>query len=300
MQLNKINENVYYIDAAVNMGLVVNDSKGAVLVDTGIDDSVARKVRRLLQENGLELKGIIITHAHADHCGGAPYLVKSTGARVYASILEKSVLEFPLLEPLYLFSGAHPPAPLHNKFFLAPGVKVDEIIIPGTCNIEGCEVEVVDLSGHALGQVGISVQGVLFCADAVIAPDVIQKHGIPLNAHLAKALVAYDLLELREERYYVPAHSTPVDDIKPLTAANRSRINEAKDFILDFVNSPRTVEESLAGVCNAFDIKITNIGQYYLMHLTVMAYISYLLDKGDIVSLYEQNRQFLVVNKKRP
>lgn len=295
MKLNKITKNVYYIDAAVNLGLVVNESKGALLVDTGIDDSVARKVRRLLQENGFELKGIIITHAHADHCGGAPYLVKSTGAGIYASQLEKSVLEFPLLEPLYLFSGAHPPAPLHNKFFLAPGVKVDEIIVPGTCTIGGCEVEVVDLAGHALGQVGVSVQEVLFCADAVIAPDVIQKHGIPLNAHLAKALAAYDFLEAREERYYVPAHGTLVDDIKPLTEANRSRINEAKEFIFDFVNSPRTAEEILAGVCDAFDIKITSMGQYYLMHLTEMAYISYLLDGGQIVSVYDQNRQFFVV-----
>lgn len=291
MQLQQIADNVYYIDAPVNMGVIVNDNGGALLVDTGLDDSAGRKVHRLLEANGLRLEGIIITHAHADHCGGAPRLVKATGARVYATAMEKTVLEFPIWEPVYLFAGACPPAPLQNKFFLAPGIKVDRVIEPGQQVVAGCEVEIVDLAGHTLAQAGVAAQGVLFCADAVIGPEVIDKHGVPLNADLAGALKTFDLLEGRRERYFLPAHGGLVGDIAPVVAANRSRVTETLECVGRLLGMPRSAEEILAGVCNNFNINITSMGQYYLMHLTVMAYLGYLYDRHEIVTEYGGNRQ---------
>ena len=291
MKLNKITENVYYIDSAVNMGLLVNEANEALLIDTGIDDSVARKVKRLIEENGYKLRGIIITHAHADHCGGAPHLVKTTGAAVYATATEKPVLECPVLEPVYLFGGAYPPAPFHNKFFLAGGVRVDEVISPGSQSICGCEVEIVAMAGHALGQVGVAASGVLFCADAVIAPEVIDKHGIPLNADLAGALETFDRLERRQEKYYLPAHGKLVEDLVPVVSANRQRLLAALECIKGLLESPKSVEEILAAACSNFNININNMGQYYLMHLTIMAYLSYLVDRKEITAEYSENRQ---------
>lgn len=291
MKLNKITGGVYYIDAAVNMGLIVNEGGEALLVDTGIDDSVARKVNRLIEAEGYRLKGIIITHAHADHCGGAPHLVKVTGARVYAPAVEKSVFEFPLWEPAYLFSGAYPPPPMLNKFLLAPGVRVDQAIAPGVLTAGGCTVEIADLAGHSLGQVGVSSGGVLFCADAVIAPEVIEKHGIPLNTYLSGAMRSFDALEKRTEHCFVPAHGAPVSDIRPVAAANRARVDEALSLIRDLLEKPATAEEILAGACERFGITIAGMGQYYLMNHTIMAYLSYLLEKNEIAASYSDNRQ---------
>ncbi|MBE3588643.1 MAG: MBL fold metallo-hydrolase [Thermoanaerobacteraceae bacterium] len=294
MQLNRINDRVYYIEAPVNMGLIVNDRREALLVDTGIDDSVARKVKRLVTENGYSLKGIIITHAHADHSGGAAHLVKTTGAKVYATAPEKAVLEFPLWEPLYLFGGAYPPASMHHKFLLAPAVRVDEVMEPGRHNLDGFEVDVVALPGHTPGQVGVSAHGVLFCADAVIAPGVLDKHGIPLNVHLKQALATYDLLEERPENYFLPAHGSLVADIAPVVAANRTRVHDVLAFILSLLKDQRSLEEILAPTCTRFGVDIGNTGQYYLMHLTIMAYMGYLLDRGEIEVSYHGNRQEFV------
>lgn len=291
MKLNKIADGVYYIDGAVNMGLIVNDGGEALLVDTGIDDSVARKVFRLIEAEGFSLKGILITHAHADHCGGAPHLVKATGAGVYAPEIEKSVLEYPLWEPAYLFSGVYPPPAMHNKFLLAPGLKVDETIAPGIITAGGCQVEIVDLAGHSLGQVGVAAQGVLFCADAVISPEVIEKHGIPLNTDLARAIKSFATLEGRPESCFVPSHGTPADDIGPVAAANRSRVEETLSVILTLLENPMTAEEILAGVCGRFNININNMGQYYLMNHTIMAYLGYLLGENQISASYGRNRQ---------
>ncbi|MCF6097260.1 MBL fold metallo-hydrolase [Thermovorax subterraneus] len=298
MKLNKVKDNVYYIDGAVNMGLLTSGDGSAVLVDAGVDDSVSRKVRRIIEESGFELKGIIITHAHADHSGGASYLVKATGAKVYSSAFEKTALEFPVWEPLYLFSGAYPPAPLRNKFLFAPHVRVDGILELGHHNIEGIEVEVLDLSGHTLGQIGVKADGIVFCADAIIASEYIEKHGVPLNAHLEKTFVTFELLEKTPASLFVPAHGAPVEEIKPVVEANRQRIKDTIECITFLLKKPCTAEEILKGVCERFKIEMTTMTQYYLMNLTVMAYIGYLLDNGSITKFYENNRQYFCEKNK--
>jgi glyoxylase-like metal-dependent hydrolase (beta-lactamase superfamily II) len=330
MQLNKITAGAFYLDGAVNLGLVTVAPDRAVLIDTGLDESVGRKVRALLAAQGLRLEAIVITHAHADHCGGAPFLAKATGAKVYAPALEKAVLEAPILEPVYLFGGAYPPDALRSKFFLAPGVRVDgtiELREPGeggglaegragaTAVAPGLSdfgVEFLPLPGHTLGQVGVLSPGVLFCADAVVGPEVVDKHGVPLNADIARTLATFDVLDGFGEReaggapvhlpaapsegasaamLFVPAHGRPVADIRPVVAANRRRVTATIDLILNLLERPRTAEEVLAAVGQATGLTITNLGQYYLMHLTVMAYLGYLLDGGRITADYEANRQ---------
>lgn len=291
MNLNKINDNVYYIDSAVNMGLVISPKGEALLIDTGIDGSAAKKALKLIKDAGFSLSGIILTHSHADHCGGAPHLAKATGVPVYATALEKAVIESPLWEPLYLFSGAYPPSPLLNKFFMAPGVAVSRTVSPGMISAGDIDVEIVDLAGHSPGQIGVAAAGVLFCADSVIAPEVVEKHGIPLNSHLARAIEAFDLLEAREDSLFIPAHGSPVSDIRPVVAANRSRVEETIAALLALLEKPRTAEELLAESCARVGISINNIGQHCLMNLTVMAYLGYLLEKGLIVVSYHSNRQ---------
>jgi len=322
MQLNEITASAFYLDGAVNLGLVTTAPDRAVLIDTGLDESVGRKVRALLAAQDLRLEAIVITHAHADHCGGAPFLAKATGAKVYAPALEKAVLEAPILEPVYLFGGAYPPAALRSKFFLAPGVLVDEVIQfggdPTAGTAEGRAgataaapeladfgVEFLPLPGHTLGQVGVSAPGVLFCADAVVGPEVVEKHGVPLNADIARTLATFDVLDGFGEgeaggalvhlpaaaMLFVPAHGRPVADIRPVVAANRRRVKATIDLILGLLERPRTAEEVLAAVGQATGVTITDLGQYYLMHLTVMAYLGYLLDGGRIATGYEANRQ---------
>ncbi|MDR3588305.1 MAG: MBL fold metallo-hydrolase [Negativicutes bacterium] len=291
MNLNKIRANTYYIDGAVNLGVITSGSD-AMLIDAALDDSTSRKVRRLLEENGLKLKAIIITHAHADHCGGAPYLVKATGAKVYAAMGEKSVLETPLLEPVYLFGGAYPPAALRTKFFHAPGVLVDGIVAPGVTTVAGFAAEIVDLKGHSLDQIGVVSEGVLFCADAVFAQDVLEKHGIPLHASIQSTLAAFERLEAGFYDFYLPSHGALVTDISPVVAANRRIVEDVTEAVLAAAKTPCSTADILAAVCAGAGYNIMNTGAYYLTHLTVMAYIGYLLDQNRLTVSYEDNRQF--------
>ena len=69
---------IYVFQAPTNTGILIDESKGtAAMIDSGIDDSQARKVyRRVTEELGVQVTEIFTTHAHADHCGGHFWLKK--------------------------------------------------------------------------------------------------------------------------------------------------------------------------------------------------------------------------------
>ncbi|MDW5444965.1 hydroxyacylglutathione hydrolase [Polaromonas sp. SM01] len=57
---------------------LLHDGRRALVVDPGD----AQPVLRVLQENGLQLESILVTHHHADHTGGVDELREATGAKV--------------------------------------------------------------------------------------------------------------------------------------------------------------------------------------------------------------------------
>jgi glyoxylase-like metal-dependent hydrolase (beta-lactamase superfamily II) len=72
----------------------VETPEGLVLVDSGTDPD-AGPLRGQLAALGLDvrhLKAILLTHAHADHSGGAEALRRATGAKVYAGEGDAAVL----------------------------------------------------------------------------------------------------------------------------------------------------------------------------------------------------------------
>jgi glyoxylase-like metal-dependent hydrolase (beta-lactamase superfamily II) len=55
-------------------------SKKALVIDPGAEPD---RIEKLLSKKGLELSGILLTHGHPDHVGGAEALQKATGAPVH-------------------------------------------------------------------------------------------------------------------------------------------------------------------------------------------------------------------------
>ena len=107
MGLKKIRGNTYYIHGATNIGVYAFKNKNCVLIDTGINNTVARRIERVLIDNRFHPKYIINTHSHLDHCGGNNYFLENyPGCILYASKGESIFMENPEFTSYTLFASS--------------------------------------------------------------------------------------------------------------------------------------------------------------------------------------------------
>jgi metallo-beta-lactamase class B len=90
-------DDLYYIGLKFVGTWVLVTGEGLILFDAMFNEQQAKEVVVAgLQQLGLDpkdLKHIIITHAHGDHDGGADYLQREYGARVWLSAIDWDYLE---------------------------------------------------------------------------------------------------------------------------------------------------------------------------------------------------------------
>ena len=119
---------------------LLHDGQRALVVDPGD----AAPVQRVLQDNGLQLSAILVTHHHADHTGGVDTLRNETGAEVFGPASE---------------SIPEPYTPLQEG---------DSI------NAVGLDFQVIEVPGHTLGHIAyytqdMNGQPLLFCGDTLFS-----------------------------------------------------------------------------------------------------------------------------------
>jgi glyoxylase-like metal-dependent hydrolase (beta-lactamase superfamily II) len=255
---------------------VVYTKDSAVLVDSGIDENFARKLCRLLEKPA---KFLINTHSHADHCGGNAFLKDKFSVHVLAPEIERQIIESPILEPFYLF-GAAPPKELQTKFLMAKPCRVDETLEPGTLTLQDVTLSIVPLAGHSPNQVGVAVDKILFCADALFSKGAIEKYKMFVVYDVKNFLQTLDLLERSKYDFFLPSHGDLTGDITELLNLNRKVVENVSNEILKLLKTPRTFDELLTKLLNGFNIEVKNLVQYVLYRSTVHAYLSYLSDEG--------------------
>ena len=178
MQLIELQENTWAIQGGANIGVIAYEDH-CLIIDSGMDKDTGQNILKQVKMLGLTPTALLITHAHADHFGGAHYLVRQTGLKVYATRVEASVMSGPILEPLYLFGGAQPPGELLHKFFLAKPCIADVILEGNEKSVDKIPLDVISLPGHSSEQVGVAYGNTLFVGDAFLTPEILDKHHIP-------------------------------------------------------------------------------------------------------------------------
>ncbi|MCD6076209.1 MAG: hydroxyacylglutathione hydrolase [Ramlibacter sp.] len=118
----------------------LHDGRRALVVDPGD----AGPVRTALDEGGLQLEAILVTHHHPDHVGGVDALRDATGARVFGPARERI------------------PEPLQR---LSEGDAIEVL---------GLRFEVLDVPGHTAGHIAYhcaDFEGapLLFCGDTLFS-----------------------------------------------------------------------------------------------------------------------------------
>ena len=118
MELIKVGEKTYYIKNPTNIGIYKIDDNNVYIIDAGNDKDAGRKILKIVEEQGWNIKGIITTHSNADHIGGNKIIQERTNSPIYAYGIEKCFTEYPILETSFLYGG-YPFKDLRNKFLLA-------------------------------------------------------------------------------------------------------------------------------------------------------------------------------------
>lgn len=288
MELEFIKDDVGYIRDAVNIG-VIKKGQDVILVDTGLDKGTARGIRMAVEGRGLTIKAVINTHSHADHFGGNDYLVRNLNVKVYASEIESGIIQNPILEPVYLFNGAFPIDELRNKFVLADPSPVHHIIHPGSIMVHDVELDIVALPGHSFNQVGVLYEDVFFCADSIFDERVIQKYKIPVVQDVRSQIKTLNYLKNTSYGLYVPSHTSPIKDVSKLVENNSNLVDKITKDLLKLLNEPLSTDEVLSKICNSYKLSLTRVQQYYLIRMTLMAYLGYLKEKNRLHVSVEKN-----------
>ena len=86
--------NVYYVGMTGVSSFLITTPAGHILIDTGFEASVPH-IRDSVQQLGFKLTDIKIllnSHAHLDHCGGHAKMKDLTGARIIMSMADAALL----------------------------------------------------------------------------------------------------------------------------------------------------------------------------------------------------------------
>lgn len=291
MERVELEPGIFHLQSGSNLGLIVRDGRG-LLIDTGLDDDAGRRALRIAEALEVKLEAIIITHAHADHFGGANYLQRRLDLPTYAPTTESSMMESPIIEPLYLFGGAAPIDELLHKFTLAPACRIDHVVEAGPLEIGPFRVEVIPLPGHALNQIGVAMDDVLFCADALFPEETLRKHKVIFCVDLDETLGTLERLPELSYAHFAPGHGPAYgagEEIEHICAANRERLEEVRERIYAALDEPRGTSELVKRVADHFGLRMKTATAYYLTRTTVLAALSSLERAGEAAVVMERN-----------
>jgi glyoxylase-like metal-dependent hydrolase (beta-lactamase superfamily II) len=118
-------------------------SDRALIVDPGDE---APKLLAAIEELGVTLDGILLTHTHFDHVGAVAPVAKATGAEVWVPEIEKGVLAD--INSFVPWPGFGPFDSWDAEHTLAGGEKLE---------LAGFEIDVLFTPGHSPGHVTFSI-----------------------------------------------------------------------------------------------------------------------------------------------
>lgn len=288
LDLVPLAEGIYQVKAATGIGVAVR-GKRALLIDTGLDENLVRKVLNHLAKEDVRVEAIVNTHSHADHIGGNAFALQRTGAEAYVPAREAAFVENPALEPLSLY-GAEAPDALRTKFLQAAASPVHHVVRgEADLDLAGFRVRCHPVPGHSLDQMAVAVEGICFLGDALLPQATVEKYGVVFATDpAAQRESARRIPDLGYEGYAL-YHGGLAEDVRAISETNIRAIDATFQEVLEALAAPRTAEDLFRELALAHGWPLT-VEQYHLNLATVRGYLAALERAGRIACRVEDAR----------
>lgn len=290
--LKQISERVWVVQAATNTGIIKLNQRECLAVDPGGDKDNTKYLLKTIERLGLELAGVFLTHAHADHYGACAYLKKNTESQFFASPFESSLMEQPLLEPIFLYGGAEPIKELTHKFILAKPVAISARLEAGDWEYRGSAFKIINLPGHSTGQIGLVCDDLLFSGDALMLSDYIRKFKFPFYSNVTTAFQTLNLIANSGYRLIIPGHG-PLLEPEAYRRESDFAIRNLNELIAiaieELGSGPLTVEKLLQRMACKLETPMVTPIQYVLDRTLVLAIINYLYAEDRVEHFFEDS-----------
>ena len=141
-------------ELAANCYILETPEKNAVVIDPGAEAEV---ITEELENRGLTLTKILLTHGHFDHMGAAAELKERYGAQVYISAPDEELLDDKVKSVAYFL----PHIPFRP-------VKADVRIREGdVISQDSMKISVIETPGHTAGSVCFITEDCIFTGDTL-------------------------------------------------------------------------------------------------------------------------------------
>ena len=177
------------------------DSRCAV-IDPGAQPE---KILACLEQEGLSLQGILLTHGHFDHVGAMLPLVEKTGCGVWLCRPDFTMPENPAFP--WLFT-------LREEQLVGPNLFEDG----DTVELAGLCFHILHTPGHSMGSVCLELEDVMFTGDTLFA-GTCGRTDLPGSDPYAMEESLARLRDLPYDRTLYPGHGYPT------TLGNQRRSN---------------------------------------------------------------------------
>lgn len=297
MKILNVKGNTYCIDveSAYIPFYKIND-KEIIMLDSGLS-AQGESIEKLLNENGLVVKGIVNTHAHVDHIGNNAYFKEKYNSIIAMPSCEAEICSSVINLKMHFYNET---LKFIKNNYSDMVCKTDIMInqYDSFVSICGVTFKVVHTPGHSPAHIClITPDNVAYVGDGLVSHELIENLKIPYAYILGEDMKSKAELYYLNCSKYIIAHKGIYEDITRLIDENIDFYESRSMKVYELITKPMNIEEILKAVMDRFYINISTPEKYTLVIRMLKTYIDYLyeIEKLDVCI---EDGKFLYFHKK--